>query len=108
MWNMSETGQIVIGVCVLIVVYILTRRYHAWRMARSYHVIIRDLEQKEAVNPSSAVDLPYARPNMFRFGTRDYRPKMLQYMTLNNIVGVTADGRYYLANRKAGPDMRSG
>lgn len=102
---MSETGQIVIGVCVLVAVYILTRRYHAWRMARAFNGIIRDLEQKEAVNPSSALDLPYARPNMFRFGTRDYRPKVLQYMTAHNIVGVTGDGRYYLLNREAGSDM---
>ena len=101
MLNMSETGQIVIGLCVLIAVYILTRRYHAWRMARAYNVIIRDLEQKEALDPSSAVDLPYARQNIFRMGTRDYLPKMLQYMTAHNIVGVTPDGRYYLLQSKS-------
>jgi len=102
MLNMSETGQIVIGVCVLIAVYILTRRYHAWRMARAYNVIIRDLEKKEAVDPSSAVELPYARQNIFRMGTRDYLPKMLQYMTVHDMVSVTADGRYYLTSPKAG------
>ena len=103
--NISETGQIIIGVCVLIVVYILTRRYHAWRMARVYTLIIKDLEQKGAIDPSSAVDLPYSRKNMFRIGTRDYRPKVLEFMTLNNIVGVTANGRYYLLNRKAGSEI---
>jgi len=97
--NISETGQIIIGICVLIIVYILTRRYHAWRMARVYTFIIKDLEQKEAIDPSSAVDLPYSRKNMFRIGTRDYRPKVLQFMTLNGIVGVTTDGKYYLLRR---------
>ncbi len=94
--NLSETGQIVIGVGVLIVVYVLTRRYHAWRMAQTYTRIMKDLEQKEAVDPASAVDLPYARPSLFRVGLRDYRPKALAFMTLNNIVGVTPNGRYYL------------
>jgi hypothetical protein len=98
--NISETGQIVIGVCLLIGVYILTRRFHAWRMARVYTLIVKDLEEKGAVDPSSAVELPYAQRNMFRIGTRDYRPKVLEYMTLNNVVAVTADGRYYLTHRK--------
>ena len=98
----SETWEIIIGICVLIGVYILTRRYHAWRMARAYNVIVKDLEQKEAMDPSSAVDLPYSRQNIFRMGTRDYLPKMLQYMTAHNIVGVTADGRHYLSHSKIG------
>ena len=105
--NISETGQIIIGIGVLIVVYILTRRYHAWRMARVYKFIIRDLEEKAAVDPSSAVDLPYSRKDMFRIGTRDYRPKVLQYMTLNNIVGMTANGKYYLRDRKGNSKLET-
>jgi hypothetical protein len=88
--NGSETWEIIIGLCVLIAVYILTRRYHAWRMARAYNVIIKDL-----------VELPYARQNLFRMGTRDYLPKMLQYMTAHDMVRVTADGRYYVSRPKA-------
>jgi hypothetical protein len=103
---MSETGKLIICICVLIAVYILSRRYHAWRMARAYRFIIKDLEQREAVDPSSAVNLPYSRQNIFRMGTRDYLPKMLQYMAVNNIVGVTADGRYYVFKRKADLEMR--
>jgi len=96
----SETWEIVIGVCALIGVYILTRRYHACRMARAYNVIVKDLEQKEAMDPSSAVDLPYSRQNIFRIGARDYLPKMLQQMTAHSIVGMTADGKYYLLRGK--------
>jgi len=104
----SETWEIVIGVCVLIGVYILTRRYHAWRMARAYKAIVKDLEQKKAMNPSSAVDLPYSRQNLFRMGTRDYLPKMLQYMTANGMVGITAEGKYYLARPGGGADRQQG
>jgi len=98
-----ETWEIIIGVCVLIGVYILTRRYHAWRMARAYTAIVKDLEQKGALDPSSAVALPYARQNLFRMGMRDYLPKVLQYMIVDNVVGVTADDRHYLMpGRKPG------
>jgi len=103
--NISEIGEIIIGICALIAVYILTRQYHAWRMARAYQHIVEDLEEKGAMDSSSAVDLPYARQSIFRMGIRDYVPKTLQYMTEHNIVGVTADGRYYLLHRNAGPEM---
>jgi len=99
--DISETGQIIVGICLLIVVYVLTRRYHAWRMSRVYQFIIKDLEQKGAVDPASAVDLLYARKSMFRIGTKDYRPKVLEYMTLNDIVGMTGDAGYYLKERKS-------
>ena len=94
--NISETGQIVIGVCILIVVFVLTRRYHAWRMARAYTTIARDLKKMNALDPSSAVDLPYSHKNLFRIGVRDHRPSVLRHMMINDIVGVTPDGKYYL------------
>jgi hypothetical protein len=97
--NISEAGEIVIGICALIAVYMLTRQYHAWRMARAYQRIIKDLEEKKAVDSATAVDLPYARQSIIRMGIRNYVPKTLQYMTEHNIVGVTADGRYYLLHR---------
>jgi len=100
--NMSEAGKIIIGICALVAVYILTRQYHAWQMARAFKRIIRDLKEKGAMDASSAVDLPYARQNIFRMGLRDYTPKTLQYMTDHNIVGVTPDGRYYLSGSGVG------
>ena len=82
---MSETTQIVVGVIVLIVVYILTRQFHAWQMRRAYTTVLKDLRQKEAFDPSSAVELPYAKVRIFRVGTRDYRPKAVQYLSLIHI-----------------------
>lgn len=101
--NSSEIGEIAICLVALVAVYILTRHYHAWRMARAYKAILKDLEKKGAVDPSSAVELPYARQNIFRMGTRDFLPKMLQYMTANSIVGVTDEGRYYTLRSGVGP-----
>lgn len=94
--NMSETNQIIIGICILIVVVMLSRKFHAWKIKRAYFSIVRDIKAKSAFDPKSAVDLPYARNPMFRVGLRDHRPIALEHLVQDNIVGVTEDGRYYL------------
>ena len=55
---MSETVQIAMGICILLGVFVLTRRYHAWRVKRAFQFIIEDLKTKGAMNPKTAVDLP--------------------------------------------------
>jgi len=93
---MNETVEIIVGVGVLVAVYILTRHFHSWRYSRTYVLIINDLKKKGAVNPASAVELPYAKKSMLRIGTRDYRPKALEHLAMKQIVGMTDSGRYYL------------
>lgn len=93
---MNETTEIVVGIGVLAAVYILTRHFHSWRFSRAYVFIMNDLKKKGAVDPASAVDLPYASKSLFRLGTRDYRPKALEHLAMRQIIGVTAVGRYYL------------
>lgn len=97
---MSESTQIIVGVIVLIGVYLLTRKVHGWQMRRAYTNVLKDLEQREAFDPSSAVELPYAKVGIFRMGTRDYRPKAVQHMTQTGVAVMTADGKYYLIERK--------
>jgi len=97
---MSESTQIIVGVIVLIGVYLLTRKFHAWQMRRAYTTVLKDLEQREAFDHSSAVELPYAKTGIFRMGTRDYRPKAVQYMTQTGVAVMTADGKYYLRERE--------
>jgi len=93
---MSETVEIVVGIGVLVAVYILTRHFHSWRYSRAYVFIMDDLKKREAVNPASAAELPYASKSLFRMGSRDYRPKALEHLAMKQIIGVTATGRYYL------------
>ena len=95
---MSETGRTLFAICILIVVYILTRKFHAWRMRQAYLSIVKDLEKNDALNSSSAIELPYAKKGMFRIGMKDYRPKAVQYMIANHIVGMTDRGKYYLVS----------
>ena len=98
---MTENGQIILGICLLIAVYFLTRKINLWRVKRTYMFIIKDLEQKGAVDPLLAVPLSYAKINIFRAGMKDFRPKALEYLVSSDIVGKTEDGRYYLKDKGA-------
>jgi len=97
---MSETSQIILLIFLLIIVYVLTRKVHTWRIKRAYIYIIKDLEQQGAINPTSAIELPYAKIGVFRFAMRDFRPKAIEYLIVSNIVGMTESGRYYLKDKK--------
>jgi hypothetical protein len=99
---MSESGQIIIAICVLIAVYMLTRKVNAWRVKRAYMRIIKDLENREAFDETSAIALPYVNQSIFRVGVRDFRPKALQFLVTSDIVGVTQAGKYYLKKKDVG------
>ena len=80
-------------------VFMLTRRFHAWRVKRAYFFIVEDLKAKGALDPQSSVELPYDRRPLFRMGMRDFRPQALQSMISNNIVEATDSGKYYLKDK---------
>lgn len=98
---MSETAGTLFALGLLILVYMLTRKWHAWRMKNTFQWIIEDLQKKGALDPDSAVHLPYSKMVFFRLGTRDYRPGALQYLVSSGLVGLTAEGRYYLKSDQA-------
>jgi hypothetical protein len=74
---MSEPVQIAIGLLFLIAVFVLTRYVIAWQTKRATLYIVRDLERHAALDPITAIELPYARFNPLRMGMRDYRAKAL-------------------------------
>jgi hypothetical protein len=100
---MDESAKTFLALIVLVLVYLLSRRVHAWRFKRAYERIFRDLEKNGALDETSAVDLPYAKLRIFRVGMRDYRPKAMEFLVSNNMVGMTDDGRYYLKEKRS-PD----
>ncbi len=99
---MSETGRTIFAICILVAVYILTRKFHSWRMRQTYAHIVNDLEKNGALDLFSAIELPYAKKAIFRIGMRDYRPKAIQFMIANNIIGMTGSGKYYLNDKNVG------
>lgn len=96
---MTETAQIIVGIILLIGVYVLTQMMVGYRIKRSARGIVRDLNYKKAYTPASAIELPYAKTNLFRIGLRDFRPKAVDALVQGGILGRTADGKYYLMKR---------
>ena len=98
---MSEFIQIILGIIFLAIVYILTRYGIAHRIRHTAALVMQDLERQEAFDPGSAVDQPYAKPQYFRFGLRDYRPKALDSLIQAGIIEKTETEKYYLIQRGA-------
>jgi hypothetical protein len=97
--DMSETIQIIMGICILMAILVLTRKYHGWKIKRAYLYIVEDLKANNAMDPESAVELPYGRKNILRMGRKDHRPTALKSLVLDNIVGISEDGKYYLSDK---------
>jgi hypothetical protein len=96
---MSETFQIIVGIILLVGVYILTQAVVGWRIKRAAKGIVRDLDFKKAYTPESAIELPYAKSNLFRIGLRDFRPKSVAALVQAGVVAQTAAGKYFLTKR---------
>lgn len=100
---MSDTLQIIVGLIVLVGVYFFSRRVHVWRMQRAYKTVLSDLQQKRAFDPDSAAILPYVKTGLFQMGTRDYRPKAIEYMVQTGVAAMTESGKFYLLKRDGIP-----
>lgn len=97
---MSETVEIILSLLILCGAILLARYFHAWKIKRAYHTVVDDLKRQGAMNPETAVDLPYAKRPLLKFGLRDHRPIALRGLISENVVGRTNDGRYYILDRR--------
>lgn len=93
---MPESLQIVLGLAFVLCAFVVSRYVITWQLKRASGLIIKDLEAREALDPLSAIDLPYAKPDYLRIGMRDYRHKALEYMVNDGVVAKTESGKYYL------------
>ncbi|AFM24917.1 hypothetical protein [Desulfomonile tiedjei] len=93
---MPEYLQIALGLFGLAGVFVLTRYIVAYRIKRATGYIIRDLQKHRALDPVSAVELPYARHNPLRIGMRNYHAKAIEFMLSEGVVGKTTTEKYYL------------
>ena len=93
---MTEPIQIILAIIIVVLVFIMAKRLQGAKINRAFKIIIGDLKNREAFDPSSAVTLPYASPPLFRIGLRDYRPRAVTYLVQSGIVGMTEQGRFYL------------
>ena len=81
---MSDTAELILGICVLLGVIMLTRKYHAWRVKRAMIFIVNDLKAQNAFTAESAIALPYAKRNVVKLGMRDHRPIAMDHLAFDN------------------------
>lgn len=93
---MSETFNTILMIFVFIGVLVLVMRISGWKMQKACDAIILDLKAKKALDPASAVELPYAAGQLINIGLRDYRPKALEELLKQDVVRMLNGGRYYL------------
>ena len=84
---------------ILFGVFMLTRYGIGMKMRKCAARIMDELTSKQATGPESAVLLDWAKPNPFKFGLRDFRPKVLKDMVAAGVVSQAADGKYYLSKQ---------
>ncbi|MFW6011734.1 MAG: hypothetical protein ACOC8R_01475 [Desulfosalsimonas sp.] len=97
---MSEAVSVILMVIVLVAVYLLARIIKTWRAGQACKGIIRELKASGAYDPESAVELYGVQRNLLRAGLRNFRPEGLQVLLLNDVVGITENGKYYLKNKQ--------
>jgi hypothetical protein len=93
---MSETVKIILMVLLTIGAFMLSRYIAGWQMNKAGKSILRDLKEKKAFDPESAVALPYCKSRMFRVGLRDYRPRVMEQLVKHDVVRILEGEKYYL------------
>ena len=93
---MNQAMQLILCLVLFFGFFMLSRYIMGWKIRQASKRIISDLRRMGALDDESAVELPYIKQSMLRFGLRDYRPKALEYMIQLNLVGFTGEGKYFL------------
>jgi hypothetical protein len=93
---MSETMKTLLMLLITLGAFIFALRLAGWRMKKACDFIIRDLKEKKAFDPASAVELPYCKDSLFHVGLRNYRPRALNTLVKHDVIREVADGRYFL------------
>jgi len=93
---MSETLKILLTIFAVVGAMIFALGIAGWKMKKARDFIIRDLKEKKALDPASAVGLSYAKSPLINIGLRDYRPQALKELVKHGMVGILEGEQYYL------------
>jgi hypothetical protein len=93
---MTETIKTILLILFVIGALFLALRITGWKMKKAGNFIIRDLKEKKAFDPASAVELSYTKSSLIHIGLRDYRPRALQELMKQDVVRMLEGGRYYM------------
>lgn len=110
---MKEFLNVALMILIVIGAMILACVIAGKKMKNACQFIVKDLQAQKAVDPASAVPLPYCKRQMFKFGFRDYRPQGLEQLLKYDVVRMTEQQTFYLGPREmpgihAGPAAGAG
>lgn len=104
---MSEAASVIFLLIILIAVFFLARMVKTWRAGQACRRIMRELEEKGAYEPASAVELHDVQRSFLHVGMRNFRPEGLQVLLLNDVIGITENGKYYLKDNQVAEGKES-
>lgn len=93
---MTEAIKTILFILIVLGALFFAFRITGWKMKKAGNSIIGDLREKKALDPASAVELPYAKSPLLHIGLKDYRAPALQELLKQDIVRIMEGGRYYL------------
>jgi hypothetical protein len=99
---MTSAVQIAAGIVFLITAFVLSQILVSRRLRSTGARILKELLDRGALDASRAVYLSYAKAGLAPRGLRDLRPKALNDLVQADIVGKTAEGKFFL---KKQPDQ---
>jgi hypothetical protein len=94
---MKETINTLIMILFVLAALFLALFITGRKMKKCCDLIVKDLKARKAVDPASAVDLPYCKAQLFRLGFRDYRPQAMNQLLKYGLVRLTGEGNYFLS-----------
>jgi|PlaIllAssembly_1097288.scaffolds.fasta_scaffold319638_2 hypothetical protein len=97
---MSEaTTLTIICFLILMAIHMITEKVRVNRVREAVCQVLQELNQKEAYDPFTAVDLPLVDIRFLRLGYRDFRSNAVDILTRQHIVTTTGRGKLYLKLR---------
>jgi hypothetical protein len=97
----SETLKVILLILLTVLAFIASFGFAGWKMRKASNFIIKDLKEKKAIDPASAVELPYSKSSLFHFGMKDYRPQALGALVKYDVVRLNENNRYYLRQEES-------
>ncbi len=97
---MPESARTLLLVVLAVAAFIAANIIAGRRMRKAADFIIRDLKEKKAFDPASAVQLPYGKGTLFRIGLKDYRSGALAQLVKYDVIRLQEGDRYYLRDNQ--------
>jgi hypothetical protein len=97
---MSEAAALtLVSFIILLATRIVTQKVTVFRISETICRIVHELDQNQAYDLFTAVDLPQVQNGFTRVGYRNFRSSAVEILTQQGVVKKTGSGKLYLRSR---------